>query len=145
MNMTASRDIHRPAAEVFEFFANASNNPRWQNGMVSCEWTTPPPIAVGSKYEQRAKFMGRDIRSVFRVTEFDPGTLIAIETIESTFPIQVRRSVSSTGPTTCQVNAQIRGGPGGLMKLLEPLMAGFAQRSVDADYDRLKTLLESDE
>jgi hypothetical protein len=30
-----------------------------------------------------------------------------------------------------------------LLKLLAPLMKGRAQKSVDADYDRLKDLLES--
>lgn len=142
--MQAVREINRSAAEVFEFFADATNNPKWQLGMVSCEWTTPPPIGVGSLYEQHARFMGRDVRSVFRVTEFEPGKSIKIETIESTFPITVHRWVEPAGPNTSRVNADIGGGPTGFLRLLAPLMAGKAQKSVDADYDRLKVLLESE-
>jgi hypothetical protein len=141
MRLTATREIHRPAAEVFEFFSDASNNPKWQDGMVSCEWTTPPPIGLGSVYEQHARFMGRDVKSVFRVTEYQPGVAIGIETIESTFPITVHRSVEPTGPSTCRVHAEIGGGPTGFLKLLAPLMKGRAQKSVDADYDRLVELL----
>jgi hypothetical protein len=143
MRMTATREIGRPADDVFEFFADASNNPKWQSGMVSCEWTSEGPIAVGSTYEQRARFMGREIVSTFAVKRYDPGRLVEIETIESTFPIKVVRTVESTGEGSCRVSAEITGGPGGLMKLLEPLMRGRAQKSVDADYDNLVQLLES--
>jgi carbon monoxide dehydrogenase subunit G len=143
MRLTATREINRPADEVFAFFSDASNNPKWQDGMVSCEWTTPSPIGVGSVYEQHARFMGRDVRSVFRVTEYEPGRSIKIETVESTFPITVHRTVHTTGPGTSRVDADIGGGPTGLLKLLAPLMRGRAQRSVDADYDRLKELLDS--
>ena len=143
MRLTATREINRPAEEVFDFFAEASNNPKWQEGMVSCEWTTPPPIGVGSVYEQHARFMGRDVRSVFWVTEFEPGRSIKIETVESTFPITVHRTVHTTGPGTSQVHADIGGRPTGPLKLLAPLMKGRAQKSVNADYDRLKELLDS--
>lgn len=139
--MSATREINKPAEGTAEFFFDASNNPKWQNGMVSCQWITDPPIAVGSTYEQHARFMGRDVRSVFVVTEFEPGSSIKIETIESTFPIQVHRWVEPTGPDSCTVNALITGGPTGLAKVLVPLMKGKAQKSVDADYDRLKELL----
>lgn len=144
MDMSATRIIQRPAAEVFRFFSDASNNPEWQNGMTSCEWTTEPPIGVGSRYEQRARFMGREIVSVFEVTEFEPGHRIRIETIESTFPIQVTRTVEPLDDSSCTVSAVITGGPEkGIMKWLEPLAAGKAQKSVDADYDRLVQLLEA--
>jgi len=144
MEMAATRSIPRPADEVFEFFADASNNPRWQKGMQSCEWTTGPPIGVGSIYEQRARFMGRDVVSTFEVTRYEPGQLIAIETIVSTFPIQVVRQVEAIDDNNCRVSADITGGPEkGFAKLLEPLVGRWAQKSVDRDYDRLVQLLES--
>lgn len=144
MRLTAHRHIARPAQEVFDFFADASNNPRWQRGMVSCEWTAEPPISVGSTYTQQARFMGRNVVSSFVVTEFDPGRRIAIETTESTFPIQVERRVERIDECSCQVSAHITGGPDkGIMKLIAPLIQRRAQKSVDADYDRLVQLLES--
>ena len=142
--MTAERAIRRPADEVAEFFFDATNNPNWQKGMVSCEWLSEPPIGVGSTYLQLARFMGRDVRSTFVVTDFEPGHMIRIETIESTFPIQVARRVEPIDESSCRVTANITGGPDkGVMKMLSPLMAGRAQKSVDADYDRLVQLLES--
>lgn len=144
MELGASRDIARPTDEVFAFFADASNNPRWQKGMRSCRWTSQPPIRVGSTYEQRARFLGRAIVSTFVVTAYEPPALIEIETVDSTFPIRVTRRVEPTGASSCRVSARITGGPRGrLMKLLEPLIFRSAQRSVDRDYGRLVQLLES--
>jgi hypothetical protein len=143
MQMTATRTIGRPAGAVFEFFADATNNPKWQKGMVSCEWVLGEPMEVGSRYQQRARFMGRPVVSTFVVKALEPGRLIEIETVESTFPIHVIRTVEAIDESTCRVSAVISGGPEkGIAKLLEPLMARQAQRSVDADYDRLVDLLE---
>jgi uncharacterized protein YndB with AHSA1/START domain len=136
MRLSAERSIPRPAAEVFEFLADAANNPRWQKGMRRCEWTTPPPTGIGSVYEQEAKFAGRSIISRFEVTTFEPGRSITIETVESTFPISVTRTVEPTSDG-CRVTAAISGGPGGVFLVLAPLLRWMAQRSVDADYDRL--------
>jgi uncharacterized membrane protein len=144
VRLTASRRIGRPTEEVFGFFSDASNNPKWQEGMASCEWTSDPPIGAGSTYEQRARFMGRDVISTFVVTDFEPGRRIVIETTESTFPIRVERTVRPLDDASCEVSALITGGPdGGILKLVAPLMRRRAQKSVDADYDRLVQLLES--
>jgi hypothetical protein len=71
-----------------------------------------------------------------------PGRLIEIETVKSTFPIQVTREVEPTGPELSRVRAHIRGGPEGLVRYLEPLMARSAKKSIESDYDRLVDLLE---
>ena len=142
MRLHARREVRRPAAEVAEFFFDASNNPEWQRGMRRCEWETPPPIGVGSIYAQEASFMAKRILSRFRVTEHNPGRSITFETIESSFPIHVTRSVEPIDATLSIVSAEIVGSPQGPMALFAPLVRRFAQRSVDADYDRLVSLLD---
>ena len=82
--------------------------------------------------------------SNFVVSDLEPGRRIVIETTESTFPIRVERTVDPIDESTCEVSALITGGPDrGVLKLLAPLMRRRAQKSVDADYDRLVQLLES--
>ena len=144
MDKSVTRVVNKPAEEVFDFFSDAANNPKWQEGMVSCHWLDDGPIGVGSRYEQRAKFMGRDIVSVFEVTRFQPNHLIRIDTIESTFPISVTRTVEPMGDGRSKVHAHIRGGPqSGPLKWLEPLINRRAEKSIESDYDRLVQLLES--
>lgn len=144
MQLSAERQIERPVAEVFAYFSDASNNPKWQEGMISCEWTSDPPIGVGSTYDQRARFMGRDVTSSFVVTNYEQDRLIAIETTKSTFPIRVVRTVEPIDENTSRVSADISGGPEHwLIRFVEPIIQRRAQKSVDADYDRLVRLLES--
>lgn len=145
MKLSGACEVDRPAAEVFEFVSDASNNPRWQKGQQSCEWTSPPPIGVGSTYEQRARFLGRTVNSSFVVTEYEPGRSIAIESTGGSFPITVRRSVEPIDEGRTRVTAEIDGDPGRFFRLFGPLVRPLAQRSVDADYARLQALLESDD
>lgn len=143
MDLFATRTIERPAEEVFAFVSDSSNNPRWQKGQISCVWTSPQPIGVGSTYQQVARFLGRTVTNQFEVIEHDPGRSITIRSISGSFPITVRRSVEALGPSRSRVTAEISGEPGAMFRVAGPLLRRLAQRSVDADYDRLKSLLES--
>lgn len=87
--------------------------------------------------------MGRRVLSRFEVVEYQDGSVIEIQSIEGSFPIRVRRTVEPLAADRCRVVADIGGEPGGFFKLAAPLLKRLAQRSVDADYDRLKALLES--
>ncbi|MCA9706933.1 MAG: SRPBCC family protein [Myxococcales bacterium] len=140
LDFTHSIDIARPAAEVFAFVADFENNPRWQKGMRACRWTSAERMAVGSTYVQEARFLGRRIETHFRVSELEAGRRIGIESTQSTFPIQVTRSVEAR-PGGCRVTAHIRGQPTGLMAL----MSGLVRGSVRRDYLRLKAMLEADD
>jgi len=142
MQLSATRTVHRPAGEVFAFVADSANNPKWQKGMKLCVWTSLPPISVGSTYEQQAQFLGRTVVTSFRVEEYDEGRAITIASTSGSFPITVRRSVEPIDEATSQVTAAIHGDPGGFFRIAQPLVGRLAQRSVNADYDRLVDILE---
>ncbi|HEX6255615.1 MAG TPA: SRPBCC family protein [Euzebyales bacterium] len=143
MELSATQTINKPADEVFAFVADATNNPRWQRGMRQCAWTSPPPIGVGSTYRQEARFLGRDVVTEFEVVDHDPGRSITIRSTSGPFPIRVHRAVKPVDASTSQVSAAISGDPGGFFRLARPLVQRLAQRSVTADYRRLKALLDS--
>ena len=133
-----SEEIARPAADVFDFVSDFENNPLWQGGMVACQWTSAERMVVGATYQQEARFLGRAIRTHFRVTAVDPGRSISIESTQSTFPIQVTRTVEPTS-VGCRVTAHVRGQPTGVLRLF----SGMVRRSVASDYAALKALLEA--
>ncbi len=141
MELRSGVEIHCPVAEVFAVIADMSRNPEWQKGMRSCTWTTEPPLRVGSTYDQVASFMGKKIVTTFEVTEFEPPSRIRIESVVSTFPLDITRTVEPTA-TGSRVTAHVKGEPGGLMRLFNPIMKIQVQRSIDGDYRRLKALLE---
>ena len=83
-------------------------------------------------------------RPAEEVADFRPFEMIKIETFSSTFPLTITRSVEPIDEGTSRVRAEIHGSPGGLLGLLSPLTRRLAQRSVDADYDRLVELMNRD-
>lgn len=142
MEVDVTVTIDRPATEVFDFIADMENNPRWQKGQRSCTWTSEPPLRVGSTYDQVARFGGREIRSSFEVTELDADRIRIVSTA-GTMPIDVTRTVAPEGRDACSVSAIVAGEPPKAMRLLGPVLKTMVRRSVTADYNRLKELLEA--
>jgi uncharacterized membrane protein len=133
--------VNRPPDEVFAFISDFENNPKWQNGMQRCTFTSPPPLDVGSTYDQEAKFLGRPILSQFEVIAYEPGRLVKATTVSGSFPITFTRMVEPIEGGT-QVTAVIEGDSSGFFRIAQPLMRWMVNRSIQADYKRLKQLLE---
>jgi uncharacterized membrane protein len=134
-------EVGQPPDEVFEFWSNWANNPRWQTGMESCTWTSEPPMRLGSTYDQRASMLGRPIVSSFEVVEYEPGHRVRIKTTKSTLPLDITRQVTPRPGGGTILEACIRGEPGGVMKLFNPLTRRMVERNIRADYQRLQVLL----
>jgi uncharacterized membrane protein len=137
-------DIERPAGEVFAYLEDAENNTSWLKGMRSARWTSPRPIAVGSTYEQRSNFLGRDIQTSFEVTRLEPGRLITIESREgSSFPITVTRQVEPDGEGRSRVTEIVEGDASGFYSLATPLLRRMVKRNIQRDYGTLKRIFEA--
>lgn len=143
IEVTASAEIARDAAAVFDYVADFENNPTWQRGMRSAVWTSPPPVAVGSTYDQIARFLGREIRTSFEVTAFQPGRSITISSRAGSFPITVSRTVEPLDAGRCLVTAQVSGDSSRFLRIADPIARWLVGRSVAGDYARLKQLLEA--
>jgi uncharacterized membrane protein len=136
-------DIERPAADVFAYLEDVSNNTAWLKGMRSCTWATPGPTGVGRRYEQVAHFLGKDIHTTFEVTAHEPGRLVRIESREgSSFPLTVTRRVEPTGATRCRVEETVTSDPSGFYRLAQPLLRAMVTRNIKRDYGTLKAMLE---
>ena len=135
--------IDRPSEEVFAYIPNFENNPKWQSGMVAAKFTSEGPLRVGSTYSQQAKFLGRNIESTFEVLEYEPDRMVRAATTAGSFPITFTRVVEPIDGGT-KVTAIIEGEARGFFKLAKSLMARMVQRSVDADYENLKRILEGE-
>lgn len=144
ISVTANVIVDRPADEVFDYLSNFEHNPTWQRGMRAARFTTDPPLRVGSRYDQEARFLGRPVRSTFVVEALEPGSSITICSVAGTFPITVTRSVSPRADGTTDVSAHVRGDPGRRFAFAGPLLRWLVERSVRSDYARLKRILEGD-
>jgi len=136
-------DVDRPPDEVFAYLEDAENNPRWIPNMRSCRWTTPAPVAVGSRYEQTSAFLGRRIRTSFEVTEHEPGHRVTIESREgSSFPITVTRIVEPRADGGSHVIEVVDGDASRFYAIATPLLRAMVTLNVRRDYRNLKRVLE---
>lgn len=142
MHVASSIEIDRPAEDVFAFVAEVANNPRWQRGQRSCRWTTGPPLRVGSSYDQRARFLGRDLVNSFQVDDLDPGRRIRFTSTGGTFPLTITRSVEPIHAERARFTEHVDGGPRGAFRVAEPLLRRMVERAIRRDLPRLKRLLE---
>jgi len=136
--------VYLPSQQVFAYISDFENNLYWQSGMVECKFTSPSRFGLGATYTQVAKFLGRQVRSTFEVVGYEAGHLVKAASTSGSFPITITRIVEP-GEGGCIVTAIVEGDSSGYFKLAEPVMARLVQRSMEADYARLKLLLEEGE
>jgi uncharacterized membrane protein len=142
--IVVEEEIERTAEVVWEYMENAEHNPEWLTNMRSARWTTEPPIAVGSRYEQTARFLGKDVRTSFEVTALAPGRSITISSLPgSSFPIRITRKVEPLGPQRTRVRELAEGDASGFYGVAGRLIRPIVRRNIVGAYRRLKRLLES--
>ena len=135
--------INRPIGEVFEFLADAENDPRWRPGVKEIHREGGAP-GVGTIYRQKlAGPMGRTIDGDVEITEFEPDRRIAFHAIAGPVRPRGRYVLDSTGEGTTHVTFSLEAEVTGAMKL----MKGKVQKSMDgevAHLDDLKRVLEAE-
>jgi uncharacterized membrane protein len=142
--VTISTEIALPAELVFAYVADFSNNAAWQSGIASVTWTTPPPIQVGSTYDQVTDH--KQGVSSHEITAIEPGRSITTESREgAAIPVTVTRTVNPLNDTRCRVIVDLAAHPKAVRRLTKPLLRRVVRRSVASDYRRLKRLLEKDQ
>jgi uncharacterized membrane protein len=142
--VTVHIEINCPPQVAWEYMLNAEHNPEWLPNMRSCTWITDPPIRVGSRYDQVARFLGKDVRTSFEVTALDDGRLITITSLPgSSFPLTITREVEPIDDGRCLVRETAWGEPGGFFVLAQAPMRALVRRNIALAYRGLKQLLET--
>ncbi|MFT3839027.1 MAG: SRPBCC family protein [Myxococcaceae bacterium] len=134
--------IDRPCSEVAAFAGDPRNAPRWYVNIEAVELKTPPPLAVGSRMEFTARFLGRRLVYTYEVIDHVAGERLAMRTAEGPFPMETTYTWAKVDDGHTRMTLRNRGEPSGFGKLAAPLMAGAMRRANQNDLARLKALLE---
>lgn len=141
MNITATIDIARPAAEVFDFVMEVAHDSQWRSGVVEAGFTSDGPLGVGTSGFDRVSANGREMVATWTVFEYEAGVL-ARWTLD-TGPIR------GTGGYVCEqvgdatrftLEAVVK--PTGWYRLMGPIFGMIGRRQNQADVRRLKEILE---
>ena len=135
-----SVQIDRPIEEVFAFLADPTKLPEW-NAIVEESRPAETPIRVGTKIQQRAKFLGRRIDSTAEVVEYELNKRFATRA-DKPFPVMISNRFEAAGGGT-KVVANFEGEPGGFFKFGETILTRIAQKQFQAQIDTAKEILEA--
>ena len=80
--------IEQPRAVVAAFAGDPTNVREWYANIKSVEWKTPPPVAVGSRMDFVAKFLGRRLAYTYEVVELEPERRLVMRTADGPFPME---------------------------------------------------------
>lgn len=142
MDVQVETVIARPRDVVAAYAGDPSNAPEWYANISSVEWRTPPPVQLGSRMDFVASFMGRRIAYTYEVVDLVPGERLVMRATEGPLAMETTYTWSDADGGT-RMSLRNRGGPGGLQRLLAPLMTMAVRRATTKDLAQIKHILES--
>ncbi len=101
-------------------------------------------MRVGSITEEDVWFLGRRMRYAWEITQYEPPTVLALQSISDPIRATIRVLLESLdgAPTKAILVAEVQ--LRGVYKRMEPVMRWVAQRQFGSQLRTLKNLLESE-
>jgi len=134
--------IERPCAAVAAYAGDPSHAPDWYANIDSVVWRTPAPVAVGSRLDFVARFLGRRLAYTYEVIEFVPGQRLVMRTAQGPFPMETTYTWQPLDNDRTRMTLRNRGEPAGFGRMAAPLLAAAIRRANHTDLAGLKRLLE---
>lgn len=134
--------VNRPQQEVFDYSSDPANANKWQNQVLSVEWSSEDPHGVGSPQRSVTRFLGRDIETNQQITVWDPPNQFGFKSVSGPIPIEGGMKFEPEGNgTKVTMGGQIEAG--GFFKLAEGLVKRQLESQFVTNLEALKLLLES--
>lgn len=140
VDVAVERVIAAERTEVAGFAGDPSNAPLWYSNIRTVRWRTEPPVAVGSRMDFEAKFLGRTLAYTYEVVELVPGERMVMRTTDGPFPMETTYTWR-TVPGGTLMRLRNRGTPSGFARIATPVMTLAMKSAMTKDLDRLSVLL----
>jgi uncharacterized protein YndB with AHSA1/START domain len=125
-----------PREQVAAYASDPARAPEWYANIDSVRWRTPPPIAVGSRMDFEARFLGRRLAYTYEVVELVPGERLVMRTADGPFPMETTYAWTSVAGGT-SMRLRNRGTPTGFARVGAPVMRRAMRSAMTKDVARL--------
>jgi uncharacterized protein YndB with AHSA1/START domain len=146
MHLEAETTVQRPRSEVFDYLSRAEHLPEYVTDFAWVKQESDGDPARGTRYSY--KMARGQAAGTFDWTEFEPGSRLAWHGPKAKSGLGTMEpsgwwELSDEGPAT-HVKLVMTPEPGGLFKLLAPLMSSSLRKGNAKALERLKQRLEGD-
>jgi hypothetical protein len=131
-----------PCRDVAAYAGDPSNAPQWHANIESVSWRTPPPLAVGSKLDFVAHFLGRRLAYTYEIVAQVPGERLVMRTAQCPFPMETTYTWEPVDSGHTRMTLRNRGEPRGFSRIGTPLVAAAVSRANRKDLKNLRRILE---
>ncbi len=133
--------IHKPVAEVFAYAHDHKNFLTWQKEVISSQEEKGPENTVGSQYSEVRKFIGQEMRTTLEIITFEKNKKWAAKVIKGPVPYTVTMTYAAV-PEGTLLTEVVEGEPKGFFRLTEGMVTTSLQKTLEADQELLKYILE---
>jgi uncharacterized protein YndB with AHSA1/START domain len=138
-------EIERPRDEVAAYASDPNNATAWYENIETVEWKTDPPLAVGSRIQFVARFLGRRLAYTYEVRELVPAERLVMSTTEGPFPMETTYTWTDTASGGSRMTLRNRGRPSGFSRAARPLLTAAMRRANRKDLEHLREILGTTE
>lgn len=136
--------ISRPADEVWDYFMDLRNSPRWTRSGSELRATSAGPFGVGTTVESVRTLFGREIKSqTLTATRYDPGRLISFTADVAVLGRLVGGFTFEGVGTETRISRWTELDGGGARGLLGRILLPLVGRSQGTELANLKRLIEA--
>ena len=131
--------VNRPVEQVFAFLIDPNNLRAWQSNLIETE-PLSEPLHVGTRFREVRQMGPKQAEILGEITAYEPNKHFATKTLTKP-QVTVSYSFEPKNNGT-QLNYRFVMQTSGIMRLLEPLIAGSIKKDSHSDFGRLKQVLE---
>jgi len=129
-----------PVEKVFAFLTDAKNLRAWQSNLIENQQLTEGTVRVGTQFREVRRTGPRHSEIRAEITAYDVNKRFATKTLTKP-QVTVDYAMESEAGGT-RLNYKFVMITSGIMRLLEPLIAGSMKKDNDLDFQKLKSILE---
>jgi len=140
IRLEASTVVDSPVEKVWEFLSDPETRPQWDPETQKVEYKRP--VGVGTIAVITGQFMGQGTANI-TITDWEPNRRLGMRIRMGRTSGNEVFSMEAVEGNKTRLTRSMQGEFGGLLRLLQPLIAFRIKKTFPAEVDRIKRAVES--
>jgi uncharacterized membrane protein len=133
--------IKKPVTEVYAYTQNIENSTKWEGDVISVRMEEGSDNVVGSRFTEVHKFISQEMKTTMEINPINENVKWAAKVIKGPVPYDVTM-IFTPVPEGTKFTISVEGEPKGFFKLADGMVINAMEKSLEADQNHLKKILE---